>query len=417
MGTLPSSAVTSSIASSFSATAPSSSTSHPQLSVPPPAIKRKTSASDSLPGQRRRVDEPVDATISTVPKQPSSAETTTPAPLVDEDLPVYSFTDYKDPDPAVVYIRDEKEADRLVQTLEGPLGFDMEWRVFWNPYSQGRTALVQLCDKRTILLIQEVIENPSIVKTGANIMNDGEKLFRDFGIRAHGLVELGMFAKVADDEFMKTYSRRIVALAKMVAMYLRKTLAKGAERTSNWELVLDSKKIEYAANDVHSGCLVYHRLLDIAAEANKEIDMSAVKLDVRSSAEARFVPANTTSTSTASSVAVDSAASQVSTTSASRTAKGSYNTPLPGDPPRPQWMRAYNMWHHRDVPLSEMCSSLMCGGRVEPLKSGTVIGYIVKALQADPSLPYDIGRLTELVKMDADSWKRCGPWILTQEAR
>ena len=35
------------------------------------------------------------------------------------------------------------------------LGFDLEWRVLWNSGAQERrTALVQLCDKSTILLIQ-----------------------------------------------------------------------------------------------------------------------------------------------------------------------------------------------------------------------------------------------------------------------
>lgn len=35
-----------------------------------------------------------------------------------------------------------------------PLGFDLEWRVLWNSGAQERrTALVQLCDKSTILLI------------------------------------------------------------------------------------------------------------------------------------------------------------------------------------------------------------------------------------------------------------------------
>ena len=36
-----------------------------------------------------------------------------------------------------------------------PLGFDLEWRVMWQAGApERRTALVQLCDTRTILLIQ-----------------------------------------------------------------------------------------------------------------------------------------------------------------------------------------------------------------------------------------------------------------------
>jgi len=36
-----------------------------------------------------------------------------------------------------------------------PLGFDLEWRVMWQAGApERRTALVQLCDTRTVLLIQ-----------------------------------------------------------------------------------------------------------------------------------------------------------------------------------------------------------------------------------------------------------------------
>jgi hypothetical protein len=36
-----------------------------------------------------------------------------------------------------------------------PLGFDLEWRVIWRPGAgECRTALVQLCDERIILLVQ-----------------------------------------------------------------------------------------------------------------------------------------------------------------------------------------------------------------------------------------------------------------------
>ena len=48
----------------------------------------------------------------------------------------------------VVYLAFQAEFSR-------PLGFDLEWRVMWHPGAQERrTALVQLCDHETILLIQ-----------------------------------------------------------------------------------------------------------------------------------------------------------------------------------------------------------------------------------------------------------------------
>lgn len=41
--------------------------------------------------------------------------------------------------------------------------------------------------------------------------------------------------------------------------------------------------------------------------------------------------------------------------------------------------------------------------------------YVVRALQADPSLPYDMGRLKEFVQLEAGSWVRHRDWILEQD--
>ncbi|KAG2347036.1 ribonuclease H-like protein [Suillus weaverae] len=322
-------------------------------------------------------------------KSKSTAEATSSM----ANFPDYSYADYCAPSPAVVYTRCEDEANKLVQTLESPLGFDLEWRVLWNSGAQERrTALVQLCDKSTILLIQEVIESPSIVKTGANIHNDGEKLYRDFGITTRGLVELGALAHAADDTFSSVYKRRVVSLAKMTAMYLECNLVKGTERTSNWEADLNDKMVHYAANDAHAALMVHLKLLDLAKAGNKELD-----------------PTKYTSS-------VDPPSLRVGGTKviASPTPPES-NAPNFPAPPRPQYMRAYNLWHHRNTPLDKMCDILKTGGRVEPLKEGTVISYVVGAIQADASLPFDMSKLLELVKMEAGSWSRHREWLMDAE--
>lgn len=61
-------------------------------------------------------------------------------------------------------------------------------------------------------------------------------------------MELGAFAAKADDTFSTVYNREIVSLAKMVAMYLGKTLLKGKVRTSNWEADLSPKMVECKAD-------------------------------------------------------------------------------------------------------------------------------------------------------------------------
>ncbi|KAG2133162.1 hypothetical protein BD769DRAFT_1572944 [Suillus cothurnatus] len=325
------------------------------------------------------------------------------------DLPNYSYADYCIPSPAVVYTRCEDEANRLVQTLESPLGFDLEWRVLWNSGAQERrTALVQLCDKSTILLVHisqmkrfpervlEVIESPSIVKTGANIHNDGEKLYRDFGITTRGLVELGALAHVADDTFSSIYKRRVVSLAKMTAMYLKCNLAKSKERTSNWEADLNDKMVHYAANDAHAALMIHLKLLDLAKAGNKELDPTKYTSSV-----------NPPSLRAGSTKVITSPTLPESNTP---------NFPsLAPTPPRPQYMRAYNLWHHRNTPLDKMCDILKTGGRVEPLKQSTVISYVVGAIQADTSLPFDMSKLLELVKMEAGSWSRHRTWLMDAE--
>ncbi|KAF8452421.1 ribonuclease H-like domain-containing protein [Boletus edulis BED1] len=316
----------------------------------------------------------------------------------ESSLPVYSFLEYKDA-PTVVYTKSESEANSLVQTLKSPLGFDLEWRVMWHLGAQERrTALVQLCDHDTILLIQEVIESANIVKTGANILNDGEKLFRDFGIQARGLVELGVFAAKADDTFSSVYNREIVSLAKMVAMYLGKTLLKGKVRTSNWEANLSDKMVEYAANDCHCALMVYARLQEIAFQAGKTLDVSTYSRQVDPRSLKLKVPSLPTLPQRL----------DVPT----RPPVPAYCIP---EPPRPQQLRAYKLWHVDKMPLEQMCMTLRTGTRVEPLKESTVISYVVGALQADPRLPFNVAKLKTLVLMEASSWQRHGQWIASRE--
>lgn len=95
------------------------------------------------------------AILEDVENHPQTAEDTiVPATI---PLPPYSYKDYT-PTPAVVYTPDEEEANDLVQCLRGPvLGFDLEWVVLFRrgrTPTNHRTALVQLCDSRMILLVQ-----------------------------------------------------------------------------------------------------------------------------------------------------------------------------------------------------------------------------------------------------------------------
>ncbi|KAI0717859.1 ribonuclease H-like domain-containing protein [Cerioporus squamosus] len=460
-----------------------------------PASKGKAKATAPLPIQRTTSDienQPEAAVAATSGNANSSV---TPAPSEKETLPLYSFKQYP-PIPAVVYTRHEEEANELVQCLKGPLGFDLEWPVTFRrgqAPKEWRTALVQICDSRMIVLIQvsamskfpqkvkEIIENKDIIKLGANIRNDGQKLFRDFGLLPAGLVELGGLARQADPTFSQSFNRSIVALAKVVERYTGKTLDKGKVRTSDWKAKLAPQQITYAANDAHCALMVYSTLMAMAKENGTEItwedcstDLRRVYQEKRAATIAAAMAAATTAVhqaaATSDVVVTDNAAEiqaeprapatlrrTASTSSTPSTQAGPsaprargnvYSRPLvytgefepagsttttsqgstsrPGSsastttqgatgsgPPRPQHLRAYNMWHHREMPLSEICAALR--SKENPLAESTVISYVVRALQADSSLPYDMERLKVFVQLEAGSWVRHRDWILEQD--
>ncbi|KAH9927542.1 ribonuclease H-like domain-containing protein [Amylocystis lapponica] len=345
--------------------------------------------------------------------------------------PLYSYKDFEPP-PVVVYTKHEEEADELVQTLQGPLGFDLEWRVFFRRNAtptERRTALVQLSDKRTILLVHAVIESPEIVKTGANIRNDGEKLFRDFGIVASNLVELGAFAQKADPAFSSVYRRSIVSLARMVELYTHKTLDKGKVRTGNWEAnPLSQEQITYAANDAHCALVVYNCLLATAAEREITLYPATYACDLATVHAARKAALEAASTATPVSESTAAGSSTSPATSAtvvtgrniSSSAVVTWTRPLGymtsvHHPPRPQHLRAYDLWHNKKLPLPEICAVLR--SKENPLAKSTVISYVVCALQSDPALSFSVERLRALARLEQGSWARHRDWIMKAESR
>ncbi|EKM56744.1 uncharacterized protein PHACADRAFT_172418 [Phanerochaete carnosa HHB-10118-sp] len=391
----------------------------------------------------------------------------------EEKLPAYSYKDYK-PAPTIVYTNQEEEANELVTKLKGPIGFDMEWRVFFRrgaSTTTRRTALIQLSSQNTILLVHELIEDCSVPKVGVNIRNDGLKLYKDYQVAARNLIELGAFAKQADPSFSAPHKRNIVSLVTMVGMYERREVHKGDVRTGNWELLplAEDQKI-YAANDAHSALMVYLTLCKIKEEKESVLDPKAFtsSIAVESYPEPTtaatgelaepLAKANSTSSATSESAITESAASTPTTVSANETATSpatstarnstdsaaapisaslppdTTRSPVPASrqanidrlaaeieadrtrrAPQLQHRRAYTLWHHDRMALADICAELR--SRENPLKVGTVISYVVRALQEDGSLPYSPEDLKALARSEADSWRRHGWWILEQERR
>ena len=273
-------------------------------------------------------------------------------------------------------------------------------------------------------------------QTHSHLPDDGQKLFRDFGLLPAGLVELGALAHLADPTFRQTYNRNIVALAKVVEYYTHKTLDKGKVRTSDWEAKLSTTQITYAANDAHCALTVCNVLMAIAAENETEVDWKACAADLEKDYREKTA-ANASAAAvapSASSQAVEevvedkepeqdpstpmsmptlaptqtqtqtqlqpepqrqltrttsagwnpfarppsSSGASTSRTSSSQTptpttapSTQSATQPQPGERPRPQHMRAYNLWHNRDLPLADICAALR--SKENPLAESTVM--------------------------------------------
>ncbi|KAG2184303.1 hypothetical protein INT44_009318 [Umbelopsis vinacea] len=107
----------------------------------------------------------------------------------------------------------------LYSDREGQVfGLDLEWRpTFIKGGKENKTALVQLCNSNSILIIQisrmgvfphelkGLLQNRNILKTGVNIRGDALKLYRDFRILTNGLVELGTLARATHADELQGY--------------------------------------------------------------------------------------------------------------------------------------------------------------------------------------------------------------------
>jgi hypothetical protein len=73
--------------------------------------------------------------------------------------PLYTYTSF-DPRPKRIYIRTVAEANRALEGINGPVGFDMEWRVLFRrvgPQTKAimkPVAVVQIANRGTIIIIQ-----------------------------------------------------------------------------------------------------------------------------------------------------------------------------------------------------------------------------------------------------------------------
>ncbi|KAG8819441.1 hypothetical protein FRC17_010454 [Serendipita sp. 399] len=93
------------------------------------------------------------------------------------------------------------------------VGFDLEWKPMRTPKEYNRVSLVQIATETEVLLLQlsgggrphefppalkTLLESPSVMKVGAGIDGDVEKLARDWGVHVQNYLDLADMARCVD---------------------------------------------------------------------------------------------------------------------------------------------------------------------------------------------------------------------------
>ncbi|CAE6462372.1 unnamed protein product [Rhizoctonia solani] len=193
-------------------------------------------------------------------------------------LPPFLWREHAVPGTEVKYLRTTKEVNAALESVEGPFGFDIEWKPsFVKGMPEAPIALLQLARPDQIFLIQltamkrfpsrlrDILENYEIVKAGVGIAGDAKKLWKDHGVSLLGAVELSKLARVSDPSRWNTAKPgELIGLARLVEAYCSHQLIKNKKvKLSNWEQLLDSKQIQYAASDALAGAIIYQHLLEL----------------------------------------------------------------------------------------------------------------------------------------------------------
>jgi hypothetical protein len=95
--------------------------------------------------------------VSTASKKPSNTRKASQSVSVDSEtqpeLPTYSYLNFS-PTPVLKYIRSEFEANEALENINGPLGFDLEWKIMFQRDMSRPVAVVQVASERAIYIIQ-----------------------------------------------------------------------------------------------------------------------------------------------------------------------------------------------------------------------------------------------------------------------
>ncbi|GAB7359214.1 hypothetical protein MBLNU230_g5873t1 [Neophaeotheca triangularis] len=166
---------------------------------------------------------------------------------------------------------------------EPVLGFDLEWETYAKLDSSSikdNVSLVQIAAEDKICLfhiacfkgrtvdelmppsLRLILESPTVVKAGVNVVGDANRLRKCFGIEMQGLFELSHLYKVVkySEKEVHKVNRKPWSLAKQVEEILHLPLRKGEVRTSAWSKRLNVEQCLYAASDAYAGFRLFDAL-------------------------------------------------------------------------------------------------------------------------------------------------------------
>lgn len=168
-----------------------------------------------------------------------------------EELALLPVRRYEGP---IVVIATEHDLERAMHDIrrEHVVGFDTETPPTFRKGQSHKPTLVQVATAHAAYLFQlkrmdftgaltELLESPSIIKTGVALADDLRKLKERFLFEERNIIDLG---KVAQHHGLKQSGVRNLA-----GMFLGFRITKGP-RTSNWRRPdLSPNQINYAATD------------------------------------------------------------------------------------------------------------------------------------------------------------------------
>ncbi|GAA5965905.1 hypothetical protein JCM3765_006484 [Sporobolomyces pararoseus] len=259
--------------------------------------------------------------------------------------------------PEVVFTTDEQVVEKTLAKLTGPLGFDLEWNAYdVQSRSQGKTALVQVCDQETVLLVQVArmktfpkslktfIEDPSKIKLGVQIAGDARKLERDFGFKPQGLLELNDLTKRFDSQHHARRLGPLIGLQELVGIYLDRYLPKDhSVRCGVWSGNLSEAQKSYGANDVYSSL---HVLLALESLITSTTGTSLNLFDFTTPNLNQLPPASASAAT----------ARPRSTTASS--GKDVYDGPTGLSSLPPRKLQAYQLFQMEKLPLREVTARM-----------------------------------------------------------